>query len=93
MYSLYIMRRTQIYLSEEQSRLLERQSEATGSSISHLIRAAIDAVYGRRRSLTRAQKARIARATAGAWSERAETGAEYVERLRGAGRLDRARAR
>jgi hypothetical protein len=90
MYAEYIMRRTQIYLDERQSRLLESQSSSTGQSISHLIRAAIDAVYGKRRSLTRVERARLARATAGAWRSHAESGTEYVERIRGAGRLDRA---
>jgi hypothetical protein len=91
MYDVYIMRRTQIYLSDEQSRLLEAHAGATGSSVSQLIRTAIDTVYGKRRALTRAQRVRIVRATAGAWTSRAESGADYVERVRGAGRLDRLR--
>jgi serine/threonine protein kinase HipA of HipAB toxin-antitoxin module len=89
MYDPYIMRRTQIYLDESQSRLLEAQSKASGFSISHLIRAAVDTVYGKRRSLTQAQKLRIAESTAGAWASRTETGADYVDRVRGRGRLDR----
>jgi hypothetical protein len=85
------MRRTQIYLGDEQSRLLEAHARATGSSLSELIRAAIDSVYGKRRALTRAQRLRIVRSTAGAWKSRTESGAEYVERLRSGGRLDRPR--
>jgi len=43
MYDLYIMRRTQIYLDEEQSRKLAERAKATGKTKSHLIREAIDA--------------------------------------------------
>ena len=39
-YNLYIMRRTQIYLTEEQGRVLEGRSRATGHTISQLIREA-----------------------------------------------------
>jgi hypothetical protein len=81
------MRRTQIYLTEEQGRLLESRSQVTGSSISELIRAAIDDVYARRRTMSRADRVQLARRTAGAWQDREETGAEYVERIRGARRL------
>ena len=89
MYSLYIMRRTQIYLTEEQSRLLETRSVATGNTISQLIRDAIDAVYAPKRDQTRAERMRLARETAGAWAESRETGAAYVERVRGSKRLTR----
>ena len=89
MYDSYIMRRTQIYLTDEQGRLLESRSKATGTTISQLIRSAIDAVYARRRSLSRAERVRLARAAAGAWKTFPETGEEYVERIRGARRLAR----
>ncbi|HEY3218720.1 MAG TPA: ribbon-helix-helix protein, CopG family [Candidatus Limnocylindria bacterium] len=83
------MRRTQIYLTDEQGRTLERRRKATGSSVSELIRAAIDAAYSRRRSMSKAERVRLARSTAGSWSGFAETGAEYVERIRGSRRLAR----
>ncbi len=89
MYDIYIMRRTQIYLTDEQGRTLERRRKATGRTISELIRGAIDAAYSRRRSMSTAERVRVARATAGAWKEFPETGAEYVERVRGSGRLAR----
>lgn len=89
MYDTYIMRRTQIYLTDEQGRTLERRRRATGSTISELIRSAIDAAYSRRRSMSKAERVRVARATAGAWKEFSESGAEYVERIRGSGRLAR----
>ena len=92
MYIVYIMRRTQIYLTEEQGRLLEARSRSTGRGISELIRDAIDQVYRRQREPARAERARLARQTAGAWSGHSETGAQYVERVRGSGRLSRRHA-
>lgn len=86
-YDAYIMRRTQIYLSEDQGRLLEERSRATGRTVSELIRAAIDDVYAERRGMSRAERVRLAKKTAGAWKDFPETGAAYVERLRGRRRL------
>lgn len=89
MYDLYIMKRTQIYLREEQHRYLEGRSKAAGTTVSELIRSAIDQKYLQPAPLTKAEKIRIARATAGAWKDFPMTGKEYVERLRGRGRLAR----
>ena len=87
------MQRTQIYLTEEQGRLLKSRSQATGCTVSELIRAAIDGVYAPRRELTTADRVRLARRTAGAWKEFPETGAEYVERIRGSSRLSQTTGR
>ena len=92
-YGGYIMQRTQIYLTEEQGRLLKSRSQATGCTVSELIRAAIDGVYAPRRELTTADRVRLARRTAGAWKEFPETGAEYVERIRGSSRLSQTMGR
>jgi hypothetical protein len=89
MYNVYIVRRTQIYLTEEQGVLLERRRRATGRTISDLIREAIDEAYTRGREVSLHDRVRLARSTAGAWKDLSETGAEYVERVRGAGRLAR----
>lgn len=89
MYVAYIVRRTQIYLTEEQGRLLESRSKATGTTISQLVRAAIDSAYSRRRAMSRAERVRLARTTAGSWKAFSETGEEYVERIRGSRRLAR----
>lgn len=43
MYAVYTMQRTQIYLAEEQSRLLEARAKSAGTTRSALIRDAIDA--------------------------------------------------
>jgi len=89
MYTTYIVRRTQIYLTEEQGRLLEKRSQASGRTVSDLIREAIDSVYSRRRSISRQERVRIARRTAGAWRDFPESGRAYVERIRGSRRLAR----
>ena len=89
MYNLYIMRRTQIYLTEHQGQVLQHRSDATGRTISQLIRDAIDAAYSGGRPMSRSDRLRLARRTAGAWADFAESGAQYVERLRGRGRLGR----
>jgi hypothetical protein len=57
--------------------------------VSQLIRAAIDNLYAGGRRMSPAERVRIARKTAGAWRAFEETGAEYVDRIRGAGRLAR----
>lgn len=87
MYIEYIVRRTQIYLTEAQGRLLKGRSQATGSTVSELIRSAIDDAYAPRRKLSTADRVHVAWRTAGAWKEFPETGAEYVERIRGSKRL------
>ena len=89
MYDLYIMRRTQIYLTDEEAQVLAQRRRATGRTLSDLIRAAIDAAYLRRRAPDRRRIVATARATAGAWASFPETGKEYVERVRGSGRLAR----
>ena len=81
------MQRTQIYLTEEQGRLLKDRSRATGRTVSELVRAAIDDAYAPRRDMSTADRLRLARRTAGAWKGFPETGAEYVERIRGSKRL------
>ena len=88
-YNLYIMKRTQIYLTEEQGRLLEGRSRATGQTVSQLIRAAIDAAYRRSRGMSQTERVRLARRTAGTWKDFPESGAAYVDRIRGARRLAR----
>ena len=89
MYNAYIMRRTQIYLTDDQGSLLEDRSRTTGHTISQLIRAAIDTAYARGRQMTRAERVRLARRAAGAWADFPESGAAYVERIRGGRRLAR----
>lgn len=89
MYTAYIMRRTQIYLSDSQSRLLATRSSATGATVSQLIRDAIDVAYAKPKADRLAERLRIAKRTAGAWKDLDESGAAYVKRLRSGRRLSR----
>ena len=82
---IYIMERTQIYLTGEQTGALDREARRTGTTRSHLIREAIDARYAT--AVDRRRIARALKATAGLWKDRAETGADYVERVRTGRRL------
>lgn len=75
------MIRTQIYLDEQERRLLEHESEKTGASQSELIRRAVRATY--RLELTREEKLAALKRAAGIWADRQFTGAEYVEAIRG----------
>jgi len=81
------MIRTQISLSDAQKRRLDRESMRTGSSLAELIRRAVDRVYGDDVGTDAAIDAITA--AAGAWSDRDEDGAAYVERIRSGRRITR----
>jgi predicted transcriptional regulator len=83
----YIVERTQIYLSREQAAALDREARRRGQTRSHLIREAIDQTYLAQPS--QADVAAALDASFGAWTDRTETGEEYVERIRSGGRLAR----
>lgn len=91
-YTMDELQRTQIYLTRGEIATLEKLKAATGVSASELVRRAVDRVYLGRESLTLDERLVIVKSSAGAWSERRETGAAFVERLR-SGRLARSRAR
>ena len=85
----YIMRRTQIYLTDEEAEALKRASKRSGASMSDLIRSAIDQTYVRDDGPpTKEEALRMINDSFGAWKDRTETGEEYVERMR-SGRLAR----
>ena len=73
------MHRTQIYLDDHEVTLLSQESARTGASRSELIRRAVRTQYG-----VDTPEGRLAalRASAGTWSERSGTGADYVDELR-----------
>jgi len=73
------MYRTQIYLDDHEVTLLSQESARTGASRSELIRRAVRTQYG-----VDTPEGRLAalRASAGTWSERSGTGADYVDELR-----------
>jgi predicted DNA-binding protein len=77
----YIVDRTQIYLTPEESAALERASIETGKTRSQLVREAIDEKYGSRRSLEEFMAALDA--ATGAWKEEpGEDRSAYLEDLR-----------
>ena len=83
---VYIVQRTQIYLTKREAAALERVSKATGRTRSQLIREAIGARYLAAPDVD-ATLAVLA-STAALWGDRTETGEQYVERVR-SGRLAR----
>jgi hypothetical protein len=80
---IYIMVRTQIYLTEPIAEALERLSAETGRSMSQLIRDALMAAYVSAPS--KEDMLQVLRSSAGSWGD-GESGEDTVERLR-AGRL------
>lgn len=83
MYALYIVRRTQIYLDEDQDRRLAERARATGRTKSDLIREALnyllDAPLSEEEELARF---RAAASAAFGIAPYLEDGATYVRRLR-----------
>lgn len=84
----YIVRRTQIYLSDADDAVLDRLARQTGRTRSQLIRSAIGAAYLQKPSSD--AMARAILATAGAWKGRGRVnGQEWVERRRRGTRLSK----
>lgn len=75
-----VMGRTQIYLGDEEIALLDRASVVTGASRSELVRRAVRRAYGDR---SKQDRLIALKASAGSWSDRTFTGAEYVDAIRG----------
>lgn len=82
MYNLYIVQRTQIYIEEEQAKLLDERAEATGRTRSALIRAAIDDYLAPGTEEARLARFRAALRAASGIAPYLEDGATYVEKLR-----------
>jgi predicted DNA-binding protein len=90
MYNVYIvMRRTQIYLDDQQRRKLERVAKRTHRTLSDLIREAIDARYA---ATPKEDFLEALRSGAfGVWKERTDLGTTdaYVRRQRRGRRIER----
>ena len=100
MYALYIVRRTQIYLEEGQSRQLAERARRRGTTASHVIREAVDAYLAQPESEDERllQQYRSALDTAFGAAPNLRDGAAYVDELRAADadrttRLDERRRR
>lgn len=74
-----VMSRTQVYLGESELALLDRASRDTGASRSELVRRAVRATFG---TQSKDEKLGALEASAGGWSGRRRSGAEYVDSLR-----------
>jgi Arc/MetJ-type ribon-helix-helix transcriptional regulator len=75
-----VVGRTQVYLGDDELELLDRVARETGASRSELIRRAVRSTFGEK---TKAERLRALDASAGSWSGRRLTGADYVDGLRG----------
>ncbi len=74
------MRRIQVNLGDDEHALLDRVARATGDSRSELIRRAVRHTYG---TASTKKKLQALQDTAGTWSNRQFTGAQYVDAIRG----------
>jgi predicted DNA-binding protein len=81
----YIMQRTQISLTAEERHALDAEATRTGKSLSALIRDAVEAMYGTNRSST--DDLDLMRQAFGSWTDREESGAALVEKMRSGLRL------
>ncbi len=79
------MLRTQISLTPEERRALDRESRRTGRSISALIREAVEAVYGTVRSTD--DDLAAMRAGFGCWQDRDVDAADWVDQIRSGARV------
>jgi hypothetical protein len=79
------MLRTQISLTAEERRALDREAARTGLSISALIRSAVETVYGAQRSV--ADDLAAMRQAFGSWTDREIDGACWVQQRRSGKRL------
>jgi predicted DNA-binding protein len=91
MYTVYIVKRTQIYLEESQDERLAQRARAMGTTKSDLIRDAVDAyLQGPEDQTARLSAFRTAVRAAAGSVRRLPKGRQYVEELR---RHDAARQR
>ena len=73
------VRRTQIYLGDDELELLDRVARTTGASRSELVRRAVRNTFGEK---TKAERLQALESSAGAFRGQRLTGADYVDVLR-----------
>jgi metal-responsive CopG/Arc/MetJ family transcriptional regulator len=83
------MQRTNIFLTEEQQKRLERRAEEEGVTKSSLIRQILDEALAIKKWSVSAETA--IRATSGIWADREDAELDDVLRWRNEGPLDRLR--
>jgi hypothetical protein len=74
------VRRTQVYLGDDELDLLARVGCVTGASRSRLVGRAVRNTYGEK---TKVERLQALEASAGTWRGRRCTGASYVDARRG----------
>ena len=78
------MKRTQLYLEENEHARLASLSEVTGKSVSQLVREAVHQVYGENLSIE--NKLALVNSAIGIWKDRRFDTEKYIRRLRRGGR-------
>jgi len=73
------MHRTQITLTDAQYARLRDESARSGRSLAELVRRALDESYD---PVSKLDRLRMLDSAFGSWADRAEGGAEFVERVR-----------
>ncbi len=73
------MHRTQVTLTDSQYARLKDESARSGRSLAELVRRALDERYA---TAPNADRMRLLDSAFGAWADHAESGAEFVERVR-----------
>ncbi len=73
------MHRTQITLTDTQYARLREESANSGRSLAELVRRALDERY---EAVSNAERLRLLDSAFGAWGNRDEDGAAFVERVR-----------
>lgn len=79
---IHRMKRTQIYLTEEEDEILRRESDRTGKSKAALIREAIDRMFGGDEERDVREFRRALKASHGAWRDVSDEELEGLRRLR-----------
>mgnify|MGYP000844861931 CR=1 FL=1 len=82
MYDIYTVRRTQIYLDEDQGERLAAAAAEAGTTVSALIRDAIDRYLGAEASGSRIGSLRAALTEAAGCAPHLPSGADYVDAIR-----------
>ena len=73
------MHRTQITLTDTQYARLREEAAGSGLSLAELVRRALDERYD---PVSKSDRLRLLDSAFGAWADRGESGAEFVERVR-----------